>query len=170
MIYSPSMTVSTGKRKKPTDPSQLARNAKIQEYRAKWRADKICVCCGGEPAEPGRSYGKSCLEKVAKSGSMLRRMGITESYEEILAKQGGTCIHCNQPENRTNKHGKVIKLCVEHDHALGLVPEAFRGLACETCNWIIGVIENYPDRVVAVLKSDIAKRHLPADLLKETAT
>ena len=55
-------------------------------------------------------------------------------YREMWESQGGLCGACNQPETALRADGTVRWLCVDHDHATGLV----RGLLCYHCNQGVG--------------------------------
>ncbi len=76
-------------------------------------------------------------DKVAvanRRAALKRKYGITpERYDEMVAKQGGTCGICKRPDPRggTNRRGFWH---VDHDHDTGEV----RGLLCFTCNTALG--------------------------------
>ena len=58
--------------------------------------------------------------------------GITaKAYEQLLADQDGACAICRN---------KQKLLCVDHDHATGVV----RGLLCRKCNAAIGLMGDDP--------------------------
>lgn len=68
----------------------------------------------------------------------LRRYGLTsETFAGLLARQGGTCAICHQPETAIIK-GKPIRLSVDHDHRTARV----RGLLCFRCNAMIGTMND----------------------------
>lgn len=63
---------------------------------------------------------------------LLSRYGInTKQFDELFIAQGGVCKICL----RTN--GKK-RLCVDHCHKTGKV----RGLLCNSCNTLVGYVEN----------------------------
>jgi Autographiviridae endonuclease VII len=66
---------------------------------------------------------------------MKRKYGLTrESYEVMLAVQGGGCAICG-----TNKWGKNrTRACIDHDHETGRI----RGLLCQPCNSLLGMAED----------------------------
>jgi len=93
-----------------------------------------------------QSYCKSCQKRIysqwlkrnphkqqeydvkgrekARNGHLKRNYGITsKQYEEMLVKQGGVCVICQEAPN-------VRGLVVDHDHKSGQV----RGLLCLKCN------------------------------------
>ena len=69
---------------------------------------------------------------------LLKNYGITiEQYRETLAKQGGVCAICKQPET-TEIRGKVIAMPVDHCHTSGKA----RGLLCTQCNRALGLFKD----------------------------
>lgn len=70
---------------------------------------------------------------------VLQKYGLTyEEYVEILAKQGGTCAVCKQPERELGRGGALKAMSVDHCHKTGRV----RGLLCSHCNKRLGVLED----------------------------
>jgi hypothetical protein len=59
-----------------------------------------------------------------------------EEYDALYEAQNGACAICLQPET-TIRQGQPLRLAVDHDHATGAV----RGLLCQRCNRLIGIIE-----------------------------
>ncbi|RYF50587.1 MAG: hypothetical protein EOO38_05305 [Cytophagaceae bacterium] len=53
-----------------------------------------------------------------------------EQYQEMLAKCGGLCQLCGNPETNYDIRGGVKKLCIDHCHRTGVI----RGLLCGRCN------------------------------------
>lgn len=106
--------------------------------------DTVCRDCRNKKR---RAYYKLNPKKVRqqdvmqkKNFNLQRNYGITlDDYNELLDYQGGVCAICQQPETRL-KHGKVISLCVEHNHKTGVV----RGLTCQACNTGIGAFRDNP--------------------------
>ena len=80
-----------------------------------------------------------------KSTYYKRQYGITEEeYNAILKAQNYCCRICNKT---VEENGKA--LAIDHDHkccpgrkACG---ECIRGLLCNSCNWIIGAMNDNPD-------------------------
>jgi hypothetical protein len=79
-----------------------------------------------------------------------RRYGITlAEYNAMLEAQGGKCSICRRPERgRSNGGGGGLRrLSVDHEHGNGRV----RGLLCMTCNVMVGIFEDCPTVVDAML-------------------
>lgn len=62
-----------------------------------------------------------------------------EAFDQMYEAQGGVCALCGWPG--------YSPLCVDHDHATGLV----RGLLCKTCNNVLGDIRDCVDRLLAII-------------------
>lgn len=116
-------------------------------------ATKVCAKCGeskpiGEfhkqpTGKMGRhSYCKPCYNERNKTRNrsdtpeqkrqwnLSRRYGITVAeFDEMLARQGGKCVICEQEPKRP---------VVDHCHETGAV----RGILCHRCNIILHGIEN----------------------------
>ena len=69
-----------------------------------------------------------------------------DQYRAMLVEQNSLCAICHKPETRRNKAGRVHGLCVDHDHATGLV----RGLICHRCNAAIGYADDSPEMLMAM--------------------
>lgn len=81
-------------------------------------------------------YAKSDGAKKARRRNHLKQFGIEpETYDELLATQGGVCAICKDEPDPL--------LHVDHDHATGKV----RGLLCGRCNRAIGLLLDDPVRV-----------------------
>lgn len=84
-------------------------------------------------------YDSATLRSVRKTS--LGRFGLTEDdYQILLAKQGGKCKICRQPEKTRGR-----RLAVDHDHGTGRV----RGLLCGNCNNALGRMADDPARLRA---------------------
>lgn len=59
-----------------------------------------------------------------------------EKFEAMLVEQDGHCAICER---------ETEKLCIDHDHATGIV----RGLLCVTCNTGLGKFKDDPERLRA---------------------
>lgn len=88
-----------------------------------------------------------------------RVAGVTlELYDELLARQGGTCALCsNRPKHR--------RFSVDHDHKTGHI----RGLLCHRCNrnlptWVTAV---WCDRAAEYLRRSSLEQALQADRERE---
>jgi hypothetical protein len=68
-----------------------------------------------------------------------------KDYEKLLAKQGGVCAICKQPESSpmSSRNLKIRRLAVDHDHAR----EVVRGLLCYRCNTGVGLLGDDPQRL-----------------------
>lgn len=75
----------------------------------------------------------------------LAKYGLTpEGYQELLDAQGGACAICGATEN-TRKGSDNFH--VDHDHRTGRV----RGLLCHHCNVALGMVDDDPDRLNAMI-------------------
>lgn len=86
---------------------------------------------------------------VVRAGQFRRYLkwqyGLTfDQYEALVAKHGGLCGICKQPQQDPQKQ----RLCVDHDHQTGEV----RGLLCSACNFGIGFFRDN----IATLESALA--------------
>jgi hypothetical protein len=86
-------------------------------------------------------------EKIKLSSIQVRKANIKyrynltqEQYEVMLKAQNGVCAICGESETWENQYGKC-NLSVDHDHTTGKV----RGLICNACNNLVGLLENNPD-------------------------
>jgi len=75
---------------------------------------------------------------------MERWYGFTpEQYASMLKSQDGKCAVCGSDSLR---HGVIIGLAIDHDHATGKV----RGLLCSNCNTALGMLGDSPERILAL--------------------
>lgn len=67
---------------------------------------------------------------------LMQNYGLSlETYNVMLAAQGGVCAICKGNETYVPKgHTKAKPLSVDHNHTTG----AIRGLLCSNCNYVIG--------------------------------
>ncbi len=80
-------------------------------------------------------------EEALRDKDLKRFYGISSSdYEEMLVKQGGVCLLCNE-ECTSGK-----RLAVDHCHVTGKV----RGLLCGKCNRGLGM---FNDNIAVLLKA-----------------
>lgn len=109
------------------------------------------------------SYCKSCqrnydkaYQQTDKYRRKVRRMqwkkqGIDIShdvYEEMFAAVGGACEICGTVKNQFDKG-----MCVDHDHATGVV----RGILCTKCNMAIGNLND--DLELVMRAADYLRRY-----------
>lgn len=76
--------------------------------------------------------------KERRRKQLLRKYNLTpETYDELLAKQGGKCAICGT----TDPHHKSGIFCVDHDH----LKNKRRGLLCFPCNSGLGGFKDNPE-------------------------
>lgn len=74
--------------------------------------------------------------------------GDPDIYERLVAERGEVCWICGISANDAPPTGRgKAGLCVDHDHATGVV----RGLLCEPCNLALGWFRDDPERLRAAL-------------------
>jgi len=79
---------------------------------------------------------------------MKKNYGITiEEYHLLLDQQNALCASCGKPE-RAMIRGKLRPLAIDHNHQTGQV----RGLLCSGCNSALGMLQDDPEQVRALLK------------------
>lgn len=85
---------------------------------------------------------------------VMKTYGLKEGeYQALYEAQGGACAICRRAK------GLKKKLAVDHDHATGYV----RGLACSTCNRILGHLRDDPElamNIVRYLTEPPAQKHI----------
>lgn len=82
------------------------------------------------------------------AGVRRRVFGVeSQTYDELVALQGGRCAICNRPETAMRR-GIVKTLSVDHDHATGRI----RGLLCHQCNTAIGLMGDSPERLTSAIR------------------
>jgi hypothetical protein len=88
----------------------------------------------------GRKQDKKRAKTLARKEYMKnlrlkRQFDISlETYNQMLASQGGVCAICHNPEDHLDRSGKPRQLCVDHCHKSGKV----RQLLCNRCNTVLG--------------------------------
>lgn len=87
--------------------------------------------------------------RLVKNGQMRAMFGITlDQYEAMHSEQGGVCACCGLPESAIhNKTRAPKRLSVDHDHATGEV----RGLLCGRCNTALGLLDDDPSKIRALI-------------------
>ena len=88
----------------------------------------------------------------ARAEHLWRVYGLTtEAYEKMLLEQNGLCACCGQSETRRvgrrKRSENVPMLHVDHCHKTGRI----RGLLCSACNQALGLLEEDPQRIKALL-------------------
>ena len=110
--------------------------AKGKKNQRKWRTEN--------PEKMAARNKKRQQDGLEKAGRHWKEYGIDftpEEYEERLALQGNRCCLCGRPASDFKK-----RLCVDHNHDTGQV----RGITCNYCNTVIGIIEGKQDLVKRV--------------------
>ena len=64
-----------------------------------------------------------------------------QTYEAMLTQQNGFCLICarHHTEVKKKRTDGRRKFCIDHCHVTGRI----RGLLCESCNLMLGKVENY---------------------------
>jgi hypothetical protein len=107
------------------------------------------------------SWCKVCIAQVknthytlerARAEHLWRVYGLTmEAYEQMLTGQNGLCACCGRSETRRVGRKKRSEnaplLHVDHCHTTGRI----RGLLCSACNQALGLLEEDPQRIKALL-------------------
>ena len=101
----------------------------------------IWVCIPGAQAYRKASYTRD-IDKV-RDYSLQKKYGITlAEYTVMLAAQGGVCWICKGPPN-----GGHDRFVVDHCHD----SNAVRGMLCARCNRVLGMVEENPDILNALI-------------------
>lgn len=107
----------------------------------KFLKKKQCKSCKEifQPTAPCNHYcSKPCKERGHRDRYLLRNYAITiETFEAMLAEQGGVCAMCLKEGFVMADHHKE-KLVVDHCHTNGKV----RGLLCHNCNRALGLLQD----------------------------
>lgn len=92
---------------------------------------------------------KNCMRKKWSDEwehHVVKKYGITiEEYRSMLISRNNLCAICNQPEKRM-LGDEPQRLAIDHCHTTGKV----RGLLCNQCNSMIGMVE---DNIVRLQKA-----------------
>ncbi len=111
-----------------------------------------CPC--GQPCAPNSSLCNPCYyirykqiypEKIldwklrSRARYLLKTYNITlDEYDRMLATQNGCCAICGIDNNGKTHDGKYdLPFVVDHNHETG----ENRGLLCNACNFLVGLIE-----------------------------
>jgi len=123
---------SEGNKKRYYKNHELSKQ-RARKKHAKFRSDK-----------PNEFATYQAKQKLAGYGLSL------EEYDKMLLDQGHKCKLC------PIMHIKSKSLCVDHNHATGLV----RGLLCRSCNSMLGLAKDSPITLangIAYLENDSLK-------------
>jgi len=136
-------------------------------WRKRPREERECPICGTDMTDRRRDI-KWCSDKCANEAArrdgrlkartrraLLARYGLTqETYDSLLAEQGGGCAICGSPDPKTH-HGKWQ---IDHDHsccstgAKRTCGQCVRGLLCQQCNLGLGHFEDNAERLEAAAR------------------
>jgi len=104
-----------------------------------------------ENSEKMLAYQREYLQErpeVVRSRHLKYKFGMTgDDYDQMLAAQGGVCKVC-----RTDvPGGRGAKFHIDHDRACcpghKSCGECIRGLLCSSCNVILGLAKDDPERL-----------------------
>ena len=71
-----------------------------------------------------------------------------EEFQALHDAQGGVCAICGQPPSVVIRGESIARLSVDHDHVTGRI----RGLLCTSCNRLLGLARDDPDRLAAAIE------------------
>ncbi len=84
-----------------------------------------------------------------KNYYMKKRYGISvKQYQKLFNFQRGVCAICGGKETRKNKHTKICKLSIDHDHETNKI----RGLLCSKCNSVLGLVNDNPKILIKAIE------------------
>jgi hypothetical protein len=155
---------------KPSQPNRFCSNnckTRFAYWKKNPRGVHECVVCGAEISGRRRDVrycSPGCARKqrsddgrlkVTNRKSRLARYGLTqETYDALLAEQGGGCAICKSPDPKT-QHGFWH---ADHDHACCPSRDQYtcgkclRGLLCGPCNTGLGQFDDDPVRLKAAIE------------------
>jgi recombination endonuclease VII len=97
-----------------------------------------------ENLTPERRYRYSRASTLAAYSMTI------EQYEEMLGRQGGKCASC-----RSSDPGRGDHFAVDHDHRCcpgkRSCGKCIRGLLCIKCNSVLGLLDDDPDKLAALI-------------------
>lgn len=111
-------------------------------YRCKDCAKRISAKDAKENSDARKATGKRYrsqphIRAQARDRLLRIKYGVgSKEYDQLLARQKGVCAICKQ--DRRDARGREMP--VDHDHATGAV----RGILCDHCNRIIGLLQENP--------------------------
>lgn len=134
-LSSPIVNYVGAGRKKASSNCPNCGQARVPRWRKKDGTTRGWLC---KPCE----YPKREIQR------RLREYGMTaEQYEQLKMQQGNLCAICNQPETVV-RLGAVRPLAVDHNH----LTRISRGLLCQRCNVILGLVNEDPARLELAAK------------------
>jgi hypothetical protein len=121
----------------------LANRDTMKAASAEWRASNI-----ERHRELSREWSRKNKARCQRNGFGLRlrkKYGLTRAQYDALIERWGR--KCGNPRcANTGSEVRHGKLCVDHDHATGLV----RGILCHGCNIALGNVRESVDRLVGL--------------------
>lgn len=138
----------------PVDPESIRRcpRCKIEKPLAEFAASGRGGYCKPCRADYARDRNRRRRDQVRE-----QRYGLTaERFGQLLIVQGNGCAICGGTEITTGRwRGEHPRdLHVDHDHATeqvapdGRVTATVRGLLCNRCNVVLGLMDDDPDRLI----------------------
>lgn len=131
---------------------QCARCGEEREASAFWKSKRASDGLQSYCKQCSMAYEKDRYPGLVKPGFRARHLrktyGITEGeYAAMLVEQGCRCLICGQHADEAAPDGRPSDKAfrVDHDHETGRV----RGLLCNTCNRVLGLFKDDPDRLMA---------------------
>ena len=110
-----------------------------QQKAASYQRDKEKILGNPRKVEASRRY------------HLKQTYGITlEEYDMLMEAQQGLCAGCGTD----TPGGRFKNFPVDHDHQTGMI----RGLLCQTCNMVLGLANEDPDRLRDL--ADYLSRHM----------
>lgn len=106
-----------------------------------------------------RERNPELVTRRIRKSHLLKQYNLTiEEWDAILARQGGVCGMCGDPETANHwSSGKVLALAVDHDHTCcpgkTSCGKCVRGLLCRKCNQGLGIFETHRVAAVNYLKA-----------------
>lgn len=97
-----------------------------------------------------RKWNKENPDKALelRQNSKFKKLGVTaEDYWRMHSEQGGTCGACGSSDP-SSFIKKRTRFDIDHDHKTGAV----RGLLCQACNLVVGLMKDDPANVLKVAR------------------
>lgn len=111
---------------------------------AKGTLQSWCKVCTGQASN---AWHKQRPEWRRNANLKHNHRITTEEYNALLERQGGNCAACGLADTALH-YGKPRSLAVDHCHQTGKL----RGLLCGKCNQALGLLDDSPEKIEALLK------------------
>lgn len=106
-----------------------------RQVRAERKAAGLCTSCGKCQPKEGRAKCQACMDREVKYVQTYVTKWPQARFDEMWRLQGGLCAICKK---QMTPHGKTADSAVrDHDHTKNTP----RGLLCDRCNRLLGVLE-----------------------------